>query len=96
MTTLKKADLVEKLSARLDMTKRETDRFIDILFEEIAEVMKEEGEINFPGFGKFEGVRRKERMRNDINNKTVVKVPSVVVPVFRPSKILRIYVSNEK
>lgn len=93
MATYKKVYLVEKMSSKLDMTKRETERFIDILFQEIADVMREGESISIPGFGKFEGATRQATRRtSDDPDK---EIPEKIYPVFRASSILKIYVEGD-
>ena len=93
MGKYRKSDIVDKLSGKLDMTKRETDRFIDELFNEITEIMKNEDSVVIAGFGRFEGVRRDALQRKCLKGEGIMDIPERVAPVFRPSLELKKHVN---
>ncbi len=86
-----KADLVEKIAATVNLTKKETEVVIDTIFEGIAEALasNQDGKVELRGFGSFRIRRRGARQGRNPQTGTTVSVPSKKVPYFKPGKELK-------
>lgn len=81
-----KQDIVNLLSEKVFMSKEETGRIVDKLFETMLEELEKGEEVKIVGFGKFEV---KERIsRNVVNpaNKEIMVLPAQKSITFRPAK----------
>jgi integration host factor subunit beta len=86
---LTKAEIVEQISEKLGITKKDIARVVDLFFEIIKQGMKKDEHIELRGFGTFEVKTREEReARNPKTGESVV-VPKRRVPYFRPGKELK-------
>jgi nucleoid DNA-binding protein len=86
---LTKAEIVEQISEKLGLTKKDIARVVDLFFEIVKQGMKKEEHIELRGFGTFEVKTREEReARNPKTGESVV-VPKRRVPYFRPGKELK-------
>jgi nucleoid DNA-binding protein len=86
---LTKAEIVEQISEKLGLTKKDIARVVDLFFEIVKQGMKKEEHIELRGFGTFEVKMREEReARNPKTGESVV-VPKRRVPYFRPGKELK-------
>ncbi len=84
-----KAEIVEQISEKLGLTKKDIARVVDLFFEIVKQGMKKEEHIELRGFGTFEVKMREEReARNPKTGESVV-VPKRRVPYFRPGKELK-------
>lgn len=84
-----KAEIVEQISEKLGLTKKDIARVVDLFFEIVKQGMKKEEHIELRGFGTFEVKTREEReARNPKTGESVV-VPKRRVPYFRPGKELK-------
>ncbi|MFW6250470.1 MAG: HU family DNA-binding protein, partial [Alkalispirochaetaceae bacterium] len=86
---LTKAQIVESISAEVDVSKKDIHYIIDQFFEEVKSALLEDKVVEFRGFGTFEVRTRKgrERARNPKTGETV-QVRNHGVVVFRPGKEL--------
>jgi integration host factor subunit beta len=84
-----KADLVDRVTALGDLTRRDGEIIVDTLFESVIGALKAGDKIEIRGFGSFR--TRQRNSRNGRNPKTGerVDVPAKRVPFFKPSKELR-------
>ncbi|MFP4300692.1 MAG: HU family DNA-binding protein [Spirochaetaceae bacterium] len=87
---LTKAQIVESISAEVDVSKKDIHYIIDQFFEEVKSALLEDKVVEFRGFGTFEVRTRKgrERARNPKTGETV-QVRNHGVVVFRPGKELK-------
>ncbi len=87
---LTKAQIVESISAEVDVSKKDIHYIIDQFFNEVKGALLEDKVVEFRGFGTFEVRTRKgrERARNPKTGETV-QVRNHGVVVFRPGKELK-------
>lgn len=87
---LTKAEIVETISARTGLTKKEIHSVVDSFFAEVKTALLADRVIEFRGFGTFEIKTRKgrEKARNPKTGKTV-SVEDHGVVHFRPGKELK-------
>jgi integration host factor subunit beta len=84
-----KADLVDKVVALGDLTRRDGEVFVDTLFESVIGALKSGDKIEIRGFGSFRTRQRNARTGRNPKTGERVDVPAKRVPFFKPSKELR-------
>ncbi|MDT7944955.1 MULTISPECIES: HU family DNA-binding protein [unclassified Synechococcus] len=100
---MNKAELVDAVAHRANVTKKEAEAVIsaalEIIVEEVAsrdENGEPKGKVTLVGFGSFEARKRKEREgRNPKTNQKMV-IPESIVPTFRVGKSFREAVAGGK
>ena len=84
-----KADLVEKVTALGDLTRKDGEIIVDTLFESVIGALKDDDKVEIRGFGSFRTRQRKPRIGRNPKTGAKVDVPAKRVPFFKPSKELR-------
>jgi integration host factor subunit beta len=84
-----KADLVDKVTAIGDLTRRDGEVIVDTLFEAVIGALKSGDKIEIRGFGSFRTRQRNARTGRNPKTGAKVDVPAKRVPFFKPSKELR-------
>ena len=84
-----KADLVDKVTALGDLTRRDGEIIVDTLFEAVIGALKSGDKIEIRGFGSFRTRQRNSRVGRNPKTGDKVDVPAKRVPFFKPSKELR-------
>lgn len=86
-----KADLVEQVAEAIGpgITKKDCALVVDGFLNAVKQALAQGENIEIRGFGTFKVRRRKTRMARNPRTGESVKVPSRMVPVFKPSKHLR-------
>ena len=84
-----KAELVEKVSERIDLTKKETERIINIVFGCVVEALRQDDKVELRGFGSFRVRHRESRDGRNPKTGTTVQIPAKKVPFFKAGKELR-------
>src|SRR6202008_4173947 len=84
-----KADLVDKVTALGDLTRRDGEVIVDTLFESVIGALKAGDKIEIRGFGSFRTRQRNARTGRNPKTGAKVDVPAKRVPFFKPSKELR-------
>ncbi len=87
--TMTKADLVEKVTALGDLTRRDGEIIVDTLFDSVISALKSGDKIEIRGFGSFRTRQRNARTGRNPKTGEKVDVPAKRVPFFKPSKELR-------
>ena len=83
---MNKAEFIEKLAKKTQLTKVQTESVLNATIELIQEAVSQGEEIKLVGFGTFDRAQRKERNgRNPKTGKNLV-IPASQVPRFRPGK----------
>ena len=84
-----KADLVDKVTALGDLTRRDGEVIVDTLFEAVIGALRSGDKIEIRGFGSFRTRQRNARTGRNPKTGDKVDVPAKRVPFFKPSKELR-------
>ena len=84
-----KADLVDKVTALGDLTRRDSEVIVDTLFDSVIGALKSGDKIEIRGFGSFRTRQRNARTGRNPKTGAKVEVPAKRVPFFKPSKELR-------
>ncbi len=84
-----KADLVERVTALGDLTRRDGEIIVETLFDSVIEALHAGDKIEIRGFGSFRTRQRNARVGRNPKTGEKVDVPAKRVPFFKPSKELR-------
>jgi len=89
MELTNKKTLSEAIAEKHNMTKKEAGEIVDLVFNNIAETLKDGGRVDITGFGKFEVKTRAARTGINPQTKETIEIPSSKIPGFRASKSLK-------
>ncbi|MBP7892546.1 MAG: HU family DNA-binding protein [Firmicutes bacterium] len=84
-----KSDLVDSVAAKAGMTKKDSARAVDVVFDTIKEQLKTGDKVQLVGFGSFEVKQREARVGRNPKTMEEIRIPARRVPVFRPGKELK-------
>ena len=84
-----KADLVEKVAKDADMTKKDAEKLVEIIFASIISTLNEGEKIELRGFGSFRVRERNARKGRNPKTGEAVKIPAKRVAYFKPGKDLK-------
>ena len=84
-----KADLVEKVAAEADMTKKDAEQLVEIIFDSITETLNKGEKIELRGFGSFRVRERNSRKGRNPKTGDSVEIPAKRVAYFKPGKELK-------
>ena len=84
-----KADLVEKVANEAEMTKKDAEQLVEIIFDSIIESLNKGEKIELRGFGSFRVRQRNARQGRNPKTGDSVKIPAKRVAYFKPGKELK-------
>jgi integration host factor subunit beta len=84
-----KAELVEKVANKINLTKKETEGIVSIIFQSITDSLTEGDKVELRGFGSFRIRERNARVGRNPKSGEKVEVPAKKVPFFKAGKELR-------
>jgi integration host factor subunit beta len=87
--TMTKADLVEKVANEADMTKKDAEQLVEIIFDSITETLNRGEKIELRGFGSFRVRERNSRKGRNPKTGSSVDIPAKRVAYFKPGKELK-------
>src|ERR1043165_8505539 len=83
-----KAELVEDVARAAELTKKDAERLVEIVFESIIETLNQGEKIELRGFGSFRVRERGARRGRNPKTGDPVSIPAKRVPYFKPGKEL--------
>jgi len=86
---MNKSELVSKVADKAQVSKKDTEKVVNAVFESISSALDEGDKVQIIGFGTFEVRSRKEREGRNPSTGEVIKIPATNVPVFKPGKALK-------
>ncbi|HUF04526.1 MAG TPA: HU family DNA-binding protein [Aridibacter sp.] len=84
-----KADLVEIVANEADMTKKDVEQLVEIIFESIVSTLNKGEKIELRGFGSFRVRERNARKGRNPKTGEPVEIPAKRVAYFKPGKDLK-------
>ena len=84
-----KADLVEQVASEAEMTKKDAEQLVEIIFESIIGALNEDEKIELRGFGSFRVRQRGARKGRNPKTGASVDIPAKRVAYFKPGKELK-------
>lgn len=86
---LTKAMLIEQLSKKTKLTKKDTEKTLSSLFDAIKETLKRGQKVQLIPFGSFEVRHRAARTGRNPRTGARLMIKARKVPAFRPGKALK-------
>lgn len=90
---MNKQGLIAKVAEKAELTKKESAKLVDAVFESVLEGLLEDGEATLGDLGKLQVVKRSARKARNPQTNEEILVPEKNVPKFKPSKYLKDSVS---
>ena len=84
-----KAELVEFIAEKADLTKADSARALDAMIEGVTKGLKKEGKVTLVGFGTFSAKKRAAREGRNPQTGETVKIAARVVPGFKAGSKLK-------
>jgi integration host factor subunit beta len=90
-----KADLVERVAKEADMTKKDAEQLVEIIFDSIVASLNKGEKIELRGFGSFRVRQRNARKGRNPKTGDSVDIPAKRVAYFKPGKELKEVINQE-
>jgi len=93
---MNKAELINKISEKTGLAKKQTEDVIDSFETIVTETLKAGGEVTLTGFGTFMAKKRAARTGVNPQNPTEkIQIGEVTVPKFKSGKALKDALKNK-
>ncbi|KLV28713.1 HU family DNA-binding protein [Priestia megaterium] len=86
---MNKTELVDTVATKSELTKQDSKKAVDALFETISNTLAQEEKIQLVGFGTFEIRERAERTGRNPQTGEEMTIPASKAPAFKPGKELK-------
>ncbi|MBU8589400.1 HU family DNA-binding protein [Priestia megaterium] len=86
---MNKTELVDAVATKSELTKQDSKKAVDALFETISNTLAKEEKIQLIGFGTFEIRERAERTGRNPQTGEEMTIPASKAPAFKPGKELK-------
>ncbi|NEW00619.1 HU family DNA-binding protein [Bacillus megaterium] len=86
---MNKTELVDAVATKSELTKQDSKKAVDALFETISNTLAKEEKIQLLGFGTFEVRERAERTGRNPQTGEEMTIPASKSPAFKPGKELK-------
>ena len=90
-----KAELVDDVANAAELTKKDAERLVKIVFESIIESLNQGEKIELRGFGSFRVRERGARRGRNPKTGEAVSIPAKRVPYFKPGKELKELINED-
>ena len=84
-----KAELVDFIAEKADVTKADAGRALDAMVEGVTKGLKENGKVTLVGFGTFSAKKREARTGRNPQTGEAVKIAARTVPGFKAGNKLK-------
>lgn len=91
-----KAELIDAVSQKADVSKADAERTIAAFFDLVVETTKGGDKVAWPGFGSFSTTKRKERTGRNPQTGATVTVPASTAMKFSASSTLKATLNPKK
>ena len=86
---MNKRDLADVVAYETGTARSRAMASVNLVFETIAEALREGAAVRITGFGTFEVRQRKHRTGRNPRTGEAVEIPATRAPAFKPSKALK-------
>ena len=93
--TMTKAELVEDVARAAELTKKDAERLVEIVFESIIDTLNRGEKIELRGFGSFRVRERGARRGRNPKTGEPVDIPAKRVPYFKPGKEMKEIINED-
>ena len=84
-----KRELIETVSSKAEITKKEADIVVNATLDAIIEGLTSEGKVIIPGFGSFEVRNKTAREARNPRTGEKMRIAAKRVPSFKPGKAMK-------
>lgn len=89
-----KADLIEGVASKTELTKKDATAAVEALFDVVTETLADGERVQVIGFGSFEVRERAARKGRNPQTGDEIEIPATKVPAFKAGKGLKDAVKN--
>jgi len=89
MNNITKEQLVDAISGKADLSKKDTEAVIEGLVDEITTQIRQGNKVTLTGFGTFKVNQRAARTGINPQTKEKIQIPAMKVPKFTAGKTLK-------
>ncbi|USL45194.1 HU family DNA-binding protein [Priestia megaterium] len=86
---MNKTELVDAVATKSELTKQDSKKAVDALFETISNTLAQEEKVQLVGFGTFEIRERSELTGRNPQTGEQMTIPASKSPAFKPGKELK-------
>jgi integration host factor subunit alpha len=87
--TMTKADIVDSITEKIGIPKKDCIRIVDSVFEVIKDDLCEGNDVKISGFGKWSILSKRERVGRNPQTGEEMKIEARKVVTFKSSNVLR-------
>ena len=91
-----KTDLIDAVSMKAELTKKDSAKAVDAIVEVITEAMCEQDKVTIPGFGSFLVKTRSARTGRNPKTGESIEIGESLSPAFKASNVLKATVNGKK
>lgn len=92
---MNKTDLIKNVAESAELTKKDAEKAIKAVFEEISQALAEGDKVQIIGFGTFKVRQRKAREGRNPHNNEPIQIEASKTPAFKAGKQLKDLVNNK-
>lgn len=89
MANINKDSLVESISVKTDLSKKDVEMVLDTMVDSITEQLRQGNKVTFTGFGAFRVSKRAAREGINPQTKQKITIPAMNLPKFTAGKALK-------
>lgn len=89
MGNINKDSLVESISTKTDLSKKDVEMVIDTMVDSITEQLRQGNKVTLTGFGAFRVSKRAAREGINPQTKAKIQIPAMTLPKFTAGKALK-------
>ncbi len=86
---MNKSELVDQISEKSDLTKKDSEKALNAFIEAVTEAVAKDDKVQLIGFGTFERRRREERAGRDPRTGEPITIPASNSPAFKAGKAFK-------
>lgn len=86
---MNKTELVGAVAQKTELTKKDTEKVVNTVFETIMDNLAKGEKVQLVGFGTFEVRKRKQREGRNPATGEAITIPALNVPVFKAGKAFK-------
>lgn len=90
-----KTELIDQVAAESGLTKKDSVKALDAVFDTISQALSEGEKVQLVGFGSFEARKREARKGRNPQTGAEIEIPAQILPVFTAGKALKDAVDQE-
>ena len=91
---MNKTELISAVAEASELSKKDTTKAVDAVFESILNALKEGEKVQLIGFGNFEVRERAARKGRNPQTGEEIEIAASKVPAFKPVKHLKMQLNN--